>query len=388
MSLLLRTELCEMLKTFDKYLRSRGCMAICFGLIPLVVAYLRHNSRQRLQITAQNKDKEDGSRVTGQESSSLKPTFRKVTLLYGTTTGTSRKLAAQFAKRLNEVEGVVAEIYDMATYNTDMLKEEDLLLLLCSTWSNGFLPEKAHQFLLELEDLVVDFRVSKDLLGTVQYAVFGLGGKLYGEHFCTAAHSVHAALHGLGGKSLMPPVCGDDQTDLEQKFDNWCIRVESEVVTSVDSRIVAKKQSDKKKANKGPRSYESPPIQYVTSESSKTSKGKLRKVKGSVREKKRAAYKAAKEKGEVPDHPNRHENKSVQSAADVIAQEEQQRREGNMVDASEVEVEEEDLINDTFCRVDSDDEDADAAATAEARRRKGEGMTDLEDLGSACTGWI
>jgi sulfite reductase alpha subunit-like flavoprotein len=365
----------DMFKAFDKYLRSRGGVAICFGLIPLVCAYLRHTTRQQHRIKAQDDHKEDES--IGQEPIKQEPTFRKITLLYGTTTGTSRTLAAQFAERLNEIEGVTAEVYDMASYNTDMLKEEDLLLLLCSTWSNGLLPDNAHHFLLELEDLVHDFRVSKDLLGGVQYAVFGLGGDLYGEHFCTAAHSVHTALEELGGKSLMPPVCGDDQTDLEQKFDNWCIRVESEVVTSVDSRIVAKKQSDKKKANKGPKSYESPAIQYVTTENNKTSKGKLRKVKGSVREKKRAAYKDAKERGDVQDHPNRHQNRPVQSSVDVVELEEKVRLGGVVVDENEVE--EEDLINDTFCREDSDDEEAGAK---EAKKSKGEGMTDLEDLGN------
>lgn len=377
-----------MLKAFDKYLRSRGGVAVCFGLVPLICAYLRHTRQQQ---TTSISDKTPAlNEPKPQESSKQEePTFRKVTLLYGTTTGTSRTLAAQFADRLNEMAGVIAEIYDMATYNTDMLKEEDLLLLLCSTWSNGCLPENAHHFLLELEDLVHDFRVSKDLLGSVQYAVFGLGGELYGENFCTAAHSVHAALEGLGGKSLMPPVCGDDQTDLEQKFDNWCIRLELEVASSVDSRALAKKHSDKKKANKGPKSYESPPIQYVTPDTSKTSKGKLRKVKGSVREKKRAAYKAAKERGEVPDHPNRHQHRlreqqaaGVQSSADVIAREQKARLDREEVDDNEVE--EEDLINDTFCREhDSDDEDAATAAAQEAKKSKGEGMTDLEDLGTA-----
>lgn len=376
-----------MFKAFDKYLRSRSGVAICFGLIPLVCAYFRFNSQQRQRI-----DECDDEKVEDQvaKPAASTPTYRKITLLYGTTTGTSRKLAAQFAERLNDIEGVTADIYDMATYNTAMLKEEDLLLLLCSTWTNGHLPENAHHFLLELEDLVHDFRVSKDLMGSSQFAVFGLGGDLYGEHFCTAAHSVHAALEGLGGKSLMPPVCGDDQTDLEQKFDNWCIRVELEVASSVDSRAVAKKKQDKKKANKGPKSYESPAIQYATAEESKTSKGKLRKVKGSVRERKRAAYKEAKERGEVPDHPNRHQNRAaptpaasladggVQSSADVIAREQKLR---SIVEEEIVEAEEEDLINDTFCRDHEEDSDEEGTSAA-VKKNKGDDMTDLEDLGT------
>lgn len=365
-----------MLKAFDKYIRSPGGVAICFSLVPLLCAYLRQSRQKQLQLQLQvsETDAKDTKKVV---ATAAVPALRKVTLLYGTTTGTSRTLANQFAERLNEIEGVEAEVYDMASYNTDLMKDEDLLLLLCSTWSKGRLPENCHHFLLELEDLVHDFRVSKDLLSKVQYAVFGLGGELYGEHFCTAADSVHAALKELGGSGLFPPVCGDDQTDLEQKFNNWCIRVESEVATSVDARVVAKKQREKKKANKGPKSYESPAIQYVTEETNKTSKGKLRKVKGSVREKKRAAYKAAKERGEVQDHPNRHVKKVPVSSDDIIKREGQASIEESK--GNNDELEEEDLINDTFCR-DSDDED-EAAAEAARAKSKSNNMTDMEDLG-------
>ena len=360
-----------MLKVLDSYLKYKGGSSVCFVLLPLVYSlFRRYKSRQALI----NQKIEDIDKVSDMKKiEEHEHTFRKVTLLYGTTTGTSRALAVQFAERLNQIEGVMAEIYDMSTYNTDMLKEEDLLLLLCSTWSNGRLPENSHYFLEELEELVHDFRVSKDIMGKVQYAVFGLGGEIYGENFCTAAHSVHKALESLGGRSLMPPVCGDDQSDLEQKFDNWCIRVESAVVTSVDSRRVAKKTMDKRKANKGPKSYVSPGTQYVTPESNKTDKGKLKKIKGSVRERKRAAFKAAKARGEIQDHPNRHKkNDSVQSSRDIIEREGEKRREENKIDENDVE--EEDLINDTFCR-DSDDEDTQS-------KRSGETMTDMEDLGS------
>lgn len=102
-----------------------------------------------------------------------------------------------------------------------MLHQEDIVLFLCSTWTDGTPPEAAVRFVSWLDEFVNDFRVSKSHLSNVTFAVFGLGSVIYEDNFCKVTKQVDEHFKELGAQPLLYPMFGDDQTDLESKFIAW-----------------------------------------------------------------------------------------------------------------------------------------------------------------------
>lgn len=179
----------------------------------------------------------------GSKSSATSYRPSKITILYGTTTGTAKAFAYNLQQQLLRASFTV-QICDLAHYDEDQLEKEDLVLFLCSTWTNGAAPDSCSFFFEWAKDYAFDFRVSKNLLGKVKFAVFGLGAELYGSNFCKAAKELDGHIRILGGQPLLPPtssdtnatpnettdvdipgyssvVIGDDASDLEDKFIAW-----------------------------------------------------------------------------------------------------------------------------------------------------------------------
>jgi sulfite reductase alpha subunit-like flavoprotein len=109
---------------------------------------------------------------------------RKVQILYGTVTGTAREMAFALFEDLKHGGMPSVRISNLKDYNEDNLESEDVVILICSTWSEGAPPEDAAQFFAWLNDAAHDFRVSKSTLSKMTFAAFGLGGAVYSEHFC------------------------------------------------------------------------------------------------------------------------------------------------------------------------------------------------------------
>ncbi len=194
---------------------ARFLSGICFVVVPAALgAYLY-------------------SRVQGQEST--KGTNQKdvvvsrkliVTILYGTTTGNARNFAERTCKRINSnplmQQTYEARFFDIATYSfEERLSSEDIVLIICSTWTDGKPPVTAADFFSWLQDYAYDFRVSKDLLSKLKFAIFGLGSAYYEANYCRHLVAAQEHLLALGASSLYPLKMGDDQVDLEQKFDKW-----------------------------------------------------------------------------------------------------------------------------------------------------------------------
>jgi sulfite reductase alpha subunit-like flavoprotein len=109
----------------------------------------------------------------------------KVIILYATSTNTSKNIAEKLQTTLS-LEGFKSvSVKNIKDYDPDTLEKEDVVLFVCSTWSEGLPPQTANTFFNWLQDLVEDFRVSKMHLGKTKFAVIGLGGKIYSDHFCT-----------------------------------------------------------------------------------------------------------------------------------------------------------------------------------------------------------
>lgn len=116
-------------------------------------------------------------------------TRRKVHILYGTTTGTSRTFSQTLSRHIEKKCNLNVLVTDLKDYNEELLSKEDIVLIICSTWTDGKPPQSCQRFFDGVQDLAFDFRVSKDSLSAIEFSVFGLGGELYGNNFCKAVRT-------------------------------------------------------------------------------------------------------------------------------------------------------------------------------------------------------
>lgn len=110
---------------------------------------------------------------------------KRIVILYGTTTGTSKSFAHQIAQQLGSLfQSVIVK--DLKDYDYEAyLHKEKYLLVLISTWSEGTPPVSCQPFFNGIQDILHDFRYSKDHLSKLKFSILGLGAKVYKEHFCT-----------------------------------------------------------------------------------------------------------------------------------------------------------------------------------------------------------
>lgn len=106
-----------------------------------------------------------------------------VKILYASTTGTARQFATTLYKHMAKKCAVRIEVSDVANYNEEQLVKEDVVIFIGSTWEGGVPPQSAAKFYDWLNEQAFDFRVSKDTLAHVKFAVFGLGGSIYGKNY-------------------------------------------------------------------------------------------------------------------------------------------------------------------------------------------------------------
>jgi len=134
-----------------------------------------------------------------------------ITLLWGSQTGTCETLSRKTAKFLKQ-RGFEPNISDLSEYNVDTLVDEELLLLLTSTYGDGEAPDNAKAFYKYIHSDEA-FELSK-----VKFAVFALGDRNY-THFCKAGIDLDKRLAVLGAKRLVARV--DSDTDYEENFGKW-----------------------------------------------------------------------------------------------------------------------------------------------------------------------
>ena len=158
----------------------------------------------------------------------------KVTIVYGTTTGTSELFSKQLASKII-LKGYKTEIFNASQFGSnieDKMKEiksgrNPILVVIISTYTEGTPPESAKWFYTWLSDMAGDFRVSHNLLTGLNHAVFGLGNSLYLDHYNTVAKDVDTFLHQLGSQRCNSLGLGDENVDksvtgsLETDFESW-----------------------------------------------------------------------------------------------------------------------------------------------------------------------
>jgi sulfite reductase (NADPH) flavoprotein alpha-component len=151
---------------------------------------------------------------------------RTVTILYGSQTGTAEGVAKETMEKA-VAAGLQATVCDLADYDIVRLPTEEHLLLVCSTYGDGDMPDNAQRF---WEQLCCD---AAPRLENMRFSVLALGDSNY-ETFCQAGKNLDQRLEALGATRLYPRT--DCDVDYEEAFARWVEGVLS--VLSDNSRTV------------------------------------------------------------------------------------------------------------------------------------------------------
>jgi len=117
----------------------------------------------------------------------------KITIIYASTTGTAKSFATKLLSSIQSVfSASQVNLIDAIDYDEEQLESGGLLLLLCSTSTDGKPPLSGLRLHSWLKDMVNDFRVNKTHLQKLSFSVFGLGGRIYGDNFGLAVRALFA----------------------------------------------------------------------------------------------------------------------------------------------------------------------------------------------------
>ncbi|HYC28557.1 MAG TPA: flavodoxin domain-containing protein, partial [Chitinophagaceae bacterium] len=167
-----------------------------------------------------------------------KPAVGKITIAYGTETGHSKKLAADFAAKAKQ-QGIHAKLVSLDQYKPADLTKEEFFFTIMSTHGEGEPPAAAKKFYDHIHQN--GFKLEK-----LKYGVLALGDTAY-PLFCKAGEDVDVQLNKLGGERVVSLQKCD--TDYESDAHSWFGQVlQSLTNTGSEAKVVvAKKPATKTK---------------------------------------------------------------------------------------------------------------------------------------------
>jgi len=120
---------------------------------------------------------------------------KKITIVYGTETGNSKRLATDFAAKAKQ-KHIHAKVVGLDQYRLTDLTKEEYLLAVVSTHGDGEPPAAAKKFYDHIHNN--GFKLEK-----LQYGVLALGDTSY-PLFCKTGEDVDQQLNKLGGNRIVP----------------------------------------------------------------------------------------------------------------------------------------------------------------------------------------
>ena len=123
------------------------------------------------------------------------PAVNKITIVYGTETGNSKRLAADFASKAKQLH-INAKVIGMDQYRLTDLPKEEYLLAVISTQGEGEPPLAAKKFYDHIHH-------NGFTLNKLKYSVLALGDTSY-PLYCKTGEEVDEQLNKLGGVRIAP----------------------------------------------------------------------------------------------------------------------------------------------------------------------------------------
>lgn len=139
-----------------------------------------------------------------------RPAVGKITIAYGTETGNSKKLAADFAAKAKK-KGINAKLIGLEQYRLTDLAKEEYFFAVISTQGDGEPPASAKKFYDHIHG--EGFRLDK-----LKYGVLALGDTAY-PLFCKAGEDVDLQLQRKGAQRIVSLQKCD--TDYEIEAGHW-----------------------------------------------------------------------------------------------------------------------------------------------------------------------
>ncbi|NWH38876.1 TYW1 synthase, partial [Chloropsis hardwickii] len=154
-----------------------------------------------------------------------------VKIFYGSQTGTAKRFAKALAEAVTSLN-LPVEVINMGDYDPETVLAEEtssrnICVFLVATYTEGQPPESAAWFCKWLEEAANDFRVGKNFLQGLRYAVFGLGNSAYVDHYNTVGRRMDKWLWMLSASRIMTRAEGDCNVaqskhgSIEADFEAW-----------------------------------------------------------------------------------------------------------------------------------------------------------------------
>ncbi|WP_372631495.1 assimilatory sulfite reductase (NADPH) flavoprotein subunit [Cohnella sp.] len=150
---------------------------------------------------------------------------KEATVLFGSQTGNSSKLAKKLTKKLEE-QGLQVTLASMNDFKPNTLKNVSQLLIVVSTHGEGEPPDSA----LAFHEFLHSKRAPK--LESLGFSVLALGDTSY-EFFCQTGKDFDKRLEELGGKRLVDRV--DCDVDYDEAAEQWI----GQVVSALSAPVAA-----------------------------------------------------------------------------------------------------------------------------------------------------
>lgn len=149
--------------------------------------------------------------VASEEISTDESTANRIVILYGSETGTAEGFARQTARRLGRFRPRVMALDE---YDTTELTQEQLVLVVTSTFGDGELPGNARLFQTWIQ------QQPRNALEGFNFSVMGLGNTIY-PRFCAAGATLERELIRIGGNRVIPLHQGDEIKGQADTFRQW-----------------------------------------------------------------------------------------------------------------------------------------------------------------------